>query len=222
MAGEILVEDDDIAHVSYFPPNAWDHGASSFRDRFHGMSYHVTHVADAYVLFVFNGSYVAYYSDLNGNHGPFEIHLDGKPHDTGSSYSDTWEAPKMLFSTDVEPGMHTLVIQNPSQTDTGDIWLGVDYFIYRPLPETPSTQSENEQAPNPRSNRPIVAAIVAPICAVLALILLFFAVVFMRRRGRRRSDGLKPLAPPPLQSVAPPPAYAKLFEKSPVAVVRAA
>lgn len=216
---DVLVEDDDTAHVSYFPPNAWDRGASIFRSRFHGESYHVAHVAGAYISFVFNGSYVAYYSDLNANHGPFEVYLDGRLHGTGSSYADAWEGPSLLYSTNVEPGLHTLLISNPAEMDNGDIWLGVDYFIYRPLLDTPSTQIEKEGTPVSHSSN--VPAIVASICGVLALVSLAILGIFLvRRRQRRRRDGLHPMTVPPPQNAPLPPEYAKFFDKSPVGVQR--
>ncbi|EJD46803.1 hypothetical protein AURDEDRAFT_164257 [Auricularia subglabra TFB-10046 SS5] len=125
----IIIEDDNFDHVSYLPQAAW---ASWNGSNYHNNSYHITQVIGASVTFVFNGSYVAYYSDENFDHGEFDVSLDGNVVYSGTSRSPKFLIQRMLFdSSDFEPGMHTL-----SVTNTNTTFLGVDYFIYQPLPPT--------------------------------------------------------------------------------------
>ncbi|EJD46833.1 hypothetical protein AURDEDRAFT_164282 [Auricularia subglabra TFB-10046 SS5] len=144
----VLVEDSNKSLVSYFPPNGWDdrHGAGF--EMFHGSSYHVTAVAGGYVRFTFNGSYVAYYSDLNSDHDNFRVSVDGASAGTASSYASSWtNGSRLLFSTPLSPGPHVLTITNVK----GGAWTGLDYFMYLPATVPRSTSTRAPATPTPTS-----------------------------------------------------------------------
>ncbi|EJD46824.1 hypothetical protein AURDEDRAFT_164276 [Auricularia subglabra TFB-10046 SS5] len=100
IAEEVVIEDDNVSMVYYYPSDVWQSENASFR---HGKSYHGTFTSGAYVTFTFNGSYVAYYSDMNKDHGLFAAAVDGRSIMQGTSYSSTWVSDVLHFSTFVEP-----------------------------------------------------------------------------------------------------------------------
>ncbi|EJD46814.1 hypothetical protein AURDEDRAFT_123920 [Auricularia subglabra TFB-10046 SS5] len=126
---EIVIEDNDESHVSYYPVDAWEFRTRSVSDDdYHGASYHLTSTPGAYVTFTFNGSYVAYYSDLNVDHGAFTVLLDGQTVLTDSSQSDTLQKQRVLFGRAISPGHHVLTIENAQDTKI----TGVDFFMWAP------------------------------------------------------------------------------------------
>lgn len=123
---DIIVRDNSTDYVSYHPPEQWAHwpapGIGNPRDP----SYHRTSLAGAYVTFSFTGTYVAYYSDVASDHGEFEVELDGHAVFKGNAYDPNLIQGQQLFSTDVDPGAHTLRVANLYEKV-----MGVQYFIYR-------------------------------------------------------------------------------------------
>ncbi|EJD45427.1 hypothetical protein AURDEDRAFT_165642 [Auricularia subglabra TFB-10046 SS5] len=97
MGGDIVVEDDDDAYVHYFPESAWS-SYNNMNSAYHGHSYHSTRVGGAYVTFNFTGSYIAYYSDSNSDHGAFYVSVDGGPEVELSTYGTELEEKIMFFS----------------------------------------------------------------------------------------------------------------------------
>lgn len=121
----IIVGDDNATFVHYYPPEAWEASAGPYRQ---GDSYHGTHEASAYVNFTFTGSYVAYYSDMNDDHGQFSAYIDGQLVMQGNSYSPSWVSHSiLLFNASVDPGTHTLTLSN----SLNGSWIGVDYFLIK-------------------------------------------------------------------------------------------
>lgn len=119
----VVVEDNDLEYVDYYPQDAWEALAGAHR---HGNSYHGTYAANAYVTFQFDGTYVAYYSDKNVGHGDFLAHIDGKPALRGDAYSPHSISPSiLLFNASVDPGPHILTLTN----SVNGTWIGVDYFL---------------------------------------------------------------------------------------------
>ncbi|EJD45435.1 hypothetical protein AURDEDRAFT_165650 [Auricularia subglabra TFB-10046 SS5] len=123
---DIVVEDDDLAHVLYLPAAyAWTSVQGQSPLAYHGGSYHMTNVMNASATFMFEGSFVAYYSDHNIDHGVFSVALDGAPVAQLSTFSTTLIRGALIFSAAVSPGRHTLTITNAGE---GKI-VGVDYFV---------------------------------------------------------------------------------------------
>ncbi|EJD32557.1 hypothetical protein AURDEDRAFT_178354 [Auricularia subglabra TFB-10046 SS5] len=121
---DILIEDDDERHVSYYPAGAWEFLSES---KYHASTYHMTSTPGAYMTFTFSGSFVEYYSDLHNDHGAFTASLDGEVVFSASSQSKTLLEQRVLFSSAVSPGHHVLTITNGKDMRV----TGVDYFVYR-------------------------------------------------------------------------------------------
>lgn len=133
-SNEFIIEDDDAAHVSYLPQDAWQSWNGS---NYHANSYHITNVPGAFVTFVFTGSYVAYYSDMNYDHAEFTVILDGETVLNSTSLASRLARQVLLFGTSVPQGTHNLTVRNAG--DPGR--MGVDYFVYRALLTTPPSSS---------------------------------------------------------------------------------
>ncbi|EJD46823.1 hypothetical protein AURDEDRAFT_113637 [Auricularia subglabra TFB-10046 SS5] len=208
----VIVEDDDASHVSYHPPEAWDSAKGADHQMFHGTSYHVTHAADAYLIFIFNGTYVEYYSDSNFDHGDFLVSVDGKQPVTRNSYAPSWTEGPALFTATLEPGPHTLRLTNIVDGK----FTGLDYFVYRPLntPETLVSQS-GPSSSGPSGSQASLSAITPPPSAsgppkgrerlfisvlgglagvLLALLLGAAFMLFRRSRKNRQARPFQPLS----------------------------
>ncbi|EJD45436.1 hypothetical protein AURDEDRAFT_165651 [Auricularia subglabra TFB-10046 SS5] len=121
---DVVVEDDAYAQVSYFPDTVW----TAVQDKpalYRSGSYHQTQVAGASATFSFTGSFVAYYSDHNNDHGNFTILLDGLPVARLNTFSPDLIKDQLIFSAFVKPADHTLTVSN---IDEGKV-IGVDYFV---------------------------------------------------------------------------------------------
>lgn len=151
------------------------------------------------------GSYVAYVSDMNYNHGDFNIRLDGKDVFTGTSYSDTVRMQQMLFEATLQPGRHTMSLLNAGG-GTGDetaTVMGVDYFIYHPL----ATQLASPSPRSKASEYAIIATFVGVGLALAIITVVFF--VMRRRHNRRRAEvSWAPIPETAQPSVETPPPYA--------------
>ncbi|EJD46795.1 hypothetical protein AURDEDRAFT_164249 [Auricularia subglabra TFB-10046 SS5] len=112
-----------VAPVSYFPATDWQHNNET--EHFN-RTYHYTRLPGAYLTFAFNGSFVAYCSDSNFDHGEFFVSIDGHLVATRSSYSANRLPAMVLFSASVAPGRHVLRIDNTASRTV----LGLDYFMY--------------------------------------------------------------------------------------------
>ncbi|EJD46805.1 hypothetical protein AURDEDRAFT_151531 [Auricularia subglabra TFB-10046 SS5] len=186
----VVVEDDDTAQVAYYPAGAWGFRTGGPNSTYHGKSYHLTSAPGAYLTFTFTGSFVAYYSDLNHDHGDFTVSLDESTVFFGTSYSPSLVEQRVLFSTAVSPGRHILTITNSQNATT----TGVDYFSYQPvsLPTLPNT------APATRKKAASTALIagLASACALVVLLTALTVVLFIRARRRPRSEHVTALPPP--------------------------
>ncbi|EJD46818.1 hypothetical protein AURDEDRAFT_164271 [Auricularia subglabra TFB-10046 SS5] len=184
---EVLIEDDNALYVSYFPPSAWEYWK---QPAYHGQSYHITRTPGAYATFVFNGSYMAYVSDMNYNHGEFDVFLNGEEIFNGTSYSDTVRMQQVLFESTLEPGRHTMSFVNGGGgfgEGTATV-MGVDYFIYRPWTAqlaAPSTRGPGSGAYSKAEEYAIIAAFSAVGLALGILTVVFFV---LRRRIVRWSS----------------------------------
>ncbi|EJD46834.1 hypothetical protein AURDEDRAFT_184275 [Auricularia subglabra TFB-10046 SS5] len=139
----VVAEDDNQSLISYFPPDGWDDRHGTGFEMFHGSSYHVTDVEGGHVTFTFNGSYVAYYSDLNADHDNFTVSVDGNSVQTASSYAPSWtNGSRLLFAAPLNPGPHILTVTNVK----GGAWMGLDYFMYLPA-SAPSSTTSTPTAP---------------------------------------------------------------------------
>ncbi|EJD46800.1 hypothetical protein AURDEDRAFT_184261 [Auricularia subglabra TFB-10046 SS5] len=108
--------------VSYFPAGGWQQ--NNIKDHYNS-TYHFTNQPSAYLTFRFNGSFVAYCSDANYDHGQFSVSIDGRLLGMWSSYSPKHLNAMVLFSATVDPGTHVLRIDNTA----GPTVIGLDYFM---------------------------------------------------------------------------------------------
>ncbi|KZV83268.1 hypothetical protein EXIGLDRAFT_701774 [Exidia glandulosa HHB12029] len=124
---EVIADDTDPA-VAYYPIESWNivQGEGDRPDEdYYGGLYRMTRNRSAYATFSFTGSHVAYYSDMNHDHGAFKVSIDDRTVATSSSYSPEWQRKHQLFNQSVEPGSHVLRITNME-----DSVMGADFFAY--------------------------------------------------------------------------------------------
>ncbi|EJD46813.1 hypothetical protein AURDEDRAFT_123919 [Auricularia subglabra TFB-10046 SS5] len=212
---EVLVEDDDASHVSYYPPGAWENptAPAGLEGAYHAGSYHRTSTLGAYVNLKFNGTFVAYYSDLNNDHGKFNVSIDGRTVFAGNSQSESWLTQRLLFATPLPPGRHILAVTNV-QNKT----VGVDYFMYVRMREgtgrlnrsyarfqpDPVVRADNSTDPTHISananasgtGRRIIVGL-ASACGVFLLLAILAGLSLVRARRRRRIHRDEP--PPPYE-----------------------
>ncbi|EJD46816.1 hypothetical protein AURDEDRAFT_123921 [Auricularia subglabra TFB-10046 SS5] len=121
-----VVDDTDLSHISYSPPDAWTSLNDGVYTTFHNRTYHFTTLPGASIIFVFNGTYVAYYADLNTDHDAFSVQIDDNRPEMGNSYAAQWSGvPQLLFaSTTLAPGPHSVKI-----TNVGGPAMGLDSFV---------------------------------------------------------------------------------------------
>lgn len=209
--------DDAAEEVLYFPEGAWLQNSGP---QYYNGTYHYSRALGAYVTFTFDGSFVAYLSDLNNDHGDFLVSVDGRPAERGSSYSpQAVSRATVLFSAFLDPGVHTLRIENAARAAI----VGVDYFItssVRPdntsaalrstatgsstaAPQTAIAPSEGTSfttAPHPNAGQGIPRgafyATIGVLCCLLAVLAAAASVMVARRRSRV----------PPMDSRSTPPA----------------
>lgn len=72
------------------------------------------------------GEFVAYYGDLNYDHGRFALSIDNGPVTVTSSYSAGIQSIQALFSQVVDAGPHAVTITNMDDQKV----LILDYFVY--------------------------------------------------------------------------------------------
>ncbi|EJD50508.1 hypothetical protein AURDEDRAFT_160409 [Auricularia subglabra TFB-10046 SS5] len=95
---------------------------------YHGGGYRITSVLGASVSLRFNGSYIAYYSDLLPGHGNMEIDLDGnKTSITPFTPGPNGTPQVKLFEANLDPNVpnHTITLTNLENKT-----MGLDYFLY--------------------------------------------------------------------------------------------
>ncbi|KZV85073.1 hypothetical protein EXIGLDRAFT_726435 [Exidia glandulosa HHB12029] len=159
-------------------------------DYFHGGGYVAIGLPGATVSFTFNGSYIAYYSDQNNNHGSMTVALDSKT-TTLSSYNADSVPQVKLFEAFVDPDVpnHTITLTCLEFKN-----IGLDYFLYTAAPgaviSSSNTESSSSPVPtqgptSPRSTvtrtAPATVTIVAAILAAIGWTAAFvFAFLFLR------------------------------------------
>ncbi|EJD50507.1 hypothetical protein AURDEDRAFT_160408 [Auricularia subglabra TFB-10046 SS5] len=101
-------------------------------DYYHNGGYLSIDLAGASVAFTFNGSYIAYYSDLHFTHGKMEVELDGaRTSITTHSESGPQGTPQVkLFEAHLNPDVQNHVIK---LINLENKTMGFDYFLLTPL-----------------------------------------------------------------------------------------
>lgn len=114
-AGDVEIEDTNPALVYEPSQDSWQQfvnpgpgkDRASCDNYYHGGGYSFTNILGASVSLTFNGSYIAYYSDLYYMHGPMEISLDGKITTITPSYTSLSHGmpQQKLFDAQVDPSV---------------------------------------------------------------------------------------------------------------------
>lgn len=137
----IVVQDFDTA-ITWTPSVSWrtqvkDSNGTTQR----GTRYHLANFS-----YTFSGSEVWYYGEINYNHGPFSVEIDGVMAGGGTSLGPTKRLRALLYHTIVPAGQHTFTVTNTSENFTT-----IDYLKYRPVAE--AVVSEPIQPPQTGSSR---------------------------------------------------------------------
>lgn len=196
---EGVIEDDNATLVLYAPSVSWATTTEAWR---HGGSYHRTYEGGAYVSVTFNGSYIAYYSDMNVDYGAFTASIDGQPIMQGSAKMPEFVSNTLLFSTAVEPGVHTLTITNVQN----GVGMGVDYFLFHTDGSSPFTLGGRPPDSHSDSSSGISRStfaltlgllwgVLLPLCCIVPTILFL--------RARRRLRDIERSSVRPLTSLSP-------------------
>ncbi|KZW01564.1 hypothetical protein EXIGLDRAFT_65860 [Exidia glandulosa HHB12029] len=131
----VTVEESDAALV-YTPfKSTWDSfGNPQTRadgtvddNYFHGGNCLAIKLPGATVSLTFNGSYIAYYSDMMNNHGSMSVTLDGKITTLNTFNAAGGVRQVKLFESFVDPNTpnHTITL---TCLETKN--MGLDYFLY--------------------------------------------------------------------------------------------
>ncbi|KZW00594.1 hypothetical protein EXIGLDRAFT_830733 [Exidia glandulosa HHB12029] len=204
LPGGIVVEDVD-PQVQY--TGGWTILGSG--NGYHGGQLHMSQDLTASITFSFTGSHIWYYSDLNADHGRFSIAVDSDTPQEYSSHSESLQVVQALFEQELDPGQHTITIQNRENKT-----LGLDFFLYSPLhasASTSSTSTASSSASAPSSFSSVSAdadsaaqssahttvqrhpvtlpagAIVGIVLSSLAVLLFCVLIIVMLRDRRRRA-----------------------------------
>ncbi|EJD50519.1 hypothetical protein AURDEDRAFT_160420 [Auricularia subglabra TFB-10046 SS5] len=137
LAQNVIVEEDNPS-LAYVPPiSSWNSASgpqpgppngSVIGDYFHAGGYRAYDFEGGSITLKFNGSYIAYYSDLFWNHGEMEVDLDGTKTAFSTYSSLSFGTPQVrLFEAHVDPNIpdHTIKLTNLENKT-----MGFDYFLY--------------------------------------------------------------------------------------------
>ncbi|EJD45422.1 hypothetical protein AURDEDRAFT_165637 [Auricularia subglabra TFB-10046 SS5] len=182
---DVVVEDDDLVHVTYSPESAWK-AVQDQPENYRSGSYHKTSVSGATATISFTGSFIAYYSDYNYNHGNFVVALDGVVISQLSTHNTYLIKQQLIFGTFVSDGTHNLAITN---TEDGHI-VGVDYFVYHPVETTLGTFSSSSATAKGQTLDPAAVTGIA-FGAAASAIMLVLCLVALRRRADHASTARK-------------------------------
>jgi hypothetical protein len=96
------------------------YSASSFTD---------TQISNSTVTFTFQGSSLAIYGAMRGNHGPFTVDVDGTVFPcNGYSSSDLFQVP--IFQTNLQQGTHSVTLTNGGNNTFVDIDFVRPFFFF--------------------------------------------------------------------------------------------
>lgn len=151
LAQTVIVEEDDPSLVYVPPIGSWNFvsgpqpgppNGSVIGDYFHAGGYRAYDFEGGSITFKFNGSYIAYYSDLFRNHGKMEVDLDGVK-TAFSTYSPlSFGTPHVnLFEAHVDPNIPDHIIK---LTNLENKTMGFDYILYTvefPMIQHPDSSS---------------------------------------------------------------------------------
>jgi len=115
--------EDTSPILTYSPPEAWVQGNSSLDSQasnYSGSSFTDTRIPNSSVTFTFQGSSLAIYGAMRGNHGPFTVDVDGTVFSSnGFSSTDLFQVP--LFQTNLQQGTHNITLTNGGNNTFVDI-----------------------------------------------------------------------------------------------------
>ncbi|KAF8800069.1 hypothetical protein BYT27DRAFT_7227583 [Phlegmacium glaucopus] len=181
---QTIIDDQDLTHVKY--NGTWLRGGSSHEhDETVASS---TQVNDSFTV-SFTGNSITVYGTIDITSGGVltNYSIDGAPPSQTTSQAGSGDTYNQQFwrSPTLNEGDHKLVVTmvkvNPNaQAGEGTIWF--DYFsVLDPRIQNSTIKSKNIGA--------IVGGVIGGVFAVIFIIL---AVLFLRRRGKRRLDHIQP------------------------------
>ncbi|EAU86173.2 hypothetical protein CC1G_03384 [Coprinopsis cinerea okayama7 len=126
MPSYLAVYEDSAPYFTY--TGGWRAGTSSddrSADRYSESSFTVTDSPGATFSFIFYGTAVSIHGAKRGNHGPYQVTVDGQlfPTESGQSTPDQFNVT--LFSTILAKGQHTVQLQN-----SGRSFRDIDYVTW--------------------------------------------------------------------------------------------
>jgi len=212
-----ITVDDTNPALLYTPASAWivisgtqkiGIGGAADPTYYFGGSEHATTTMGASVTLAFSyASHIYYITDLNVDHGPFIITLDGVEQPPMTTYSAAGATPQQLvFDHALDPTLnHTITVTNNLQGN----FTAVDYFVYTvpslnnvPSPssssssnsasassdDTAPSQTLTSPSPGPANASSNAGIIAASVLGGFIFSVLVGAGVFMACRRNRRQQ----------------------------------
>ncbi|KAF9038277.1 hypothetical protein BDZ89DRAFT_945829 [Hymenopellis radicata] len=118
--------------ISYSPVPPWRPGKSdgdSLFDKYSDNSFTLSDTNGSTALFSFNGTSVRIYGAKRGNHGDYQVTVDGKdyPPMSGTANESTFESTEVLFTATLDPGLHNVSVVNLGSADPKLQFFDIDF-----------------------------------------------------------------------------------------------
>ncbi|TFK20942.1 hypothetical protein FA15DRAFT_696663 [Coprinopsis marcescibilis] len=132
---ELQLTIEDTSPLLRYSRNLWVPGEAeqdSQTSRYSQSTFFATETRDASMTFTFSGTEVGIYGARRGNHGRYEVTLDGELVTTGEGNAspDAFRAELWKPDQRLEMGRHEVTIRNrPTSADRQ--WLDVDYLVVK-------------------------------------------------------------------------------------------